>query len=498
MDKNKKTVVIGSGLGGLSAAIYAANAGFEVTLFEKTDTWGGKAGEIKSNGFRFDTGPSLLTMPFVLEDLFNYCGKDINDYLEFVKLDVLNKYFWDDGTTITAWSNLNKLADELYHILGTDTSALLKYLEYSKKIYELTAELFLFKGINQLSTIFSKQALSTLLQINKIDSMRSMHSANSSYFKNPKLIQLFDRYATYNGSNPFKAPATLNIIQHVEYNLGGYSVKGGIRSVSNALYKLAKETGVNFQFDSEVKEITTSYSNITGIRLHDDTWHPFSNVISNSDVKLTYNNLLRDSSGGMAKRYNKIEPSSSALVFYWGINRQFPDLEAHNIFFSNNYKNEFTEIFDHKVCPTEPTVYIYISQKLNNKDAPEGMENWFVMINAPYSNGQNWDEQIVQARKNIVVKIDSILNTSIEENIVYEQILSPIDIERKTCSSGGSLYGISSNNKMAAFLRQPNKSSKYKGLYFTGGSAHPGGGIPLVLLSGKIATDMLKKDYGVK
>ncbi len=496
--EKKKVAIIGGGLGGLSAAIRLASHGFEVDLFEQNKSLGGKANQISQNMFRFDSGPSLLTMPFVLKELFEFAGENIEEHLEIVPLDILCKYFYPDGTIITGFSDLNKFGDELEVKTTDNKSALTNYLNYVKKIYELTSDLFLFNQFLSSKVLFKIKSLQALLQLKNIDPFRTMHQANSKFFKDEKTIQLFDRYATYNGSNPFSAPATLNIIQHVEYNLGGYIVKQGIYSIVETLVNIARKKGVNIFTEHRVEQIITDENKIKCLRIANSQnkfIQDYDVIISNADVNFTYKNLLKDESSKQAKRVAKQEPSSSALVFYWGINGDFPNLDVHNILFSNNYKKEFEYLVTKKIIPDDPTIYIYISSKFKKDDAPQECENWFVMINTPYINNNLSRTNLEELRKNIIHKINSTLGLDISEKIIFEKTMTPFDIERNTSSHRGSIYGISSNKKSAAFLRQRNKSNPYRGLYFCGGSAHPGGGIPLVLLSGKITAELIMKDF---
>ncbi len=489
-----KIGVIGAGLGGLSAAIRLANKGFEVDIYEQNSLPGGKAGEIKEQGFRFDTGPSLLTMPYVIKDLFEECGLNIDDYIKIKRLDIICKYFYSDNTTIVANSKLEKFANEIELKTSDTSTALFKFLNYCNNIYDLAGDLFLTKDPRSLSTYLNSKALKTLLNIKKLDPFRTINEANSSFFKDKKLVQLFNRYATYNGSNPYLAPATLNIIPHVEYNQGSFIPEGGIYSVSKALEKLAVQKGVNIFTNHKVEEIIIDDNEANALRIKNDVKY-YDKIISNVDVNFTFKHLIKSFNSKEAERYTKEEPSFSGLVFYWGINKIFPELETHNILFSDNYKNEFNDLFSNKTIHNDPTVYIYISSKLNAVDAPMGKENWFIMVNAPHIHNQNWDDEISRARFNIIKKINNFLNTNIEQHIEFEKIMSPLDIQNKTGSYLGSIYGISSNNKFAAFMRQSNKSKTVKNLYFCGGSAHPGGGIPLVILSGKIVSDIILKDY---
>ncbi len=497
MVEKSKIAIIGSGLGGLSAAIYLAVKGYDVHVYEQSNKPGGKANELKFFNFRFDTGPSLLTMPFVLKGIFKYAGKNIENYIQIKKLDVLCKYFYPDSTILNAYSDVDKLAKEINSKTIDSKESVKEYLDYSKKIYELTADLFLFNSFSGLSNFANIKALKTLLQFNKIDPFRTMHESNASFFKDAKTIQLFDRYATYNGSSPFKAPATLNVIQHVEYNLGAYIAEDGIYSITKGLHKLAEDLGVKFIFMNRVDKIVTKKNKVVGI-VYGNDFVNYNAVLSNSDVLNTYHNLLDVNPYRESNKYNKVEPSSSALVFYWGVKTQSPELEVHNILFSEDYKKEFDDIFEKKICPEDPTVYIYISSKFKKDDAPEGNENWFVMINTPYDDGQNWDDEVKKSKGIILKKINKILGIDLKDKIVCEKILTPQGIEKKTSSTYGSIYGISSNSKSAAFMRQQNKSKSIDGLYFCGGSAHPGGGIPLVLLSGKIASELINKHHAVQ
>ena len=500
MKRNLKTAVIGAGIGGLTASVKLANNGFDVSVFEKNSYTGGKAGVIRNNGFRFDSGPSLLTMPFILEKLFKDCGENLSDYLTIEKLSILTKYFYQDGTEIIAYSNIEKFADEIDRKTLDNKNDIKRYLNYSGNIYDLTSDLFIFNNIHKPSTFLKYSALKTLINIRKIDTFRSMHEANSSFFKDDKTIQLFDRYATYNGSNPFEAPATLNIIPHVEYNLGGFIVTNGISYIPSVLQKLAEKNGVKFFLNHNVENILMDGSNkVIGLRINSATSGTYSEdfdiVISNTDASYTNKYLLNNSASKKTIKNNFTEPSSSALVFYWGVRGIHNNLEIHNILFSKNYKKEFEDIFDKKVCPDDPTIYIYISSKYKKDDAPDDHENWFVMINTPYIQNQDWNCEIKRSKEIIIKKIETILKINLFDKIVSEDIMSPPDIEKNTNSFMGSIYGISSNSRRAAFYRQPNFSKKFNGLFFCGGSTHPGGGIPLVISSGELTANLIMKKY---
>ncbi len=482
-------IVIGAGISGIAASIRLKLKGYSVTVFEANGYAGGKLSEIENGGFRFDAGPSLFTMPQYIDELFLLAEKKPEDYFKYDKLEEVCRYFYEDGTRIIAWADQNKFAQEIENKTSDKSSSVLNFLKKSGTIYNITNHIFLEKSLHKIKSYLNFETLKSIFRFLKIDPFRTMDEANSNTFRDSKTIRLFNRYATYNGSDPYQAPATLNIIPHLEQNFGAYFPKGGMISITNSLLKLAIDLGVEFRYNCNVEEIISSNKKVTGIQATGE-FYKSDLVISNMDVWFTYKKLLKQelAPSGILNQ----ERSSSALIFYWGINKQFKELDLHNIFFSEDYKAEFEHIWKEKNIYQDPTIYVNISSKYNSSDAPSGCENWFVMINVPSNQGQNWDELIAEAKNNILKKLSANLNEDISELILTENILDPRSIESKTSSYQGSLYGTSSNNRYAAFLRHANFSSKIEGLYFCGGSVHPGGGIPLALLSAKITADLIK------
>ncbi|MDE3253359.1 MAG: FAD-dependent oxidoreductase, partial [Bacteroidota bacterium] len=315
---------------------------------------------------------------------------------------------------------------------------------------------------------------------------------NAGHFTNEKTVQLFNRYATYNGSNPYRAPGMLSLIPHLEHNEGTFYPRGGMISITRALYQLALKKGVQFHFDTPVQRIIESERKVQGVVVN-ETNFPADVVVSNMDVYFTYAHLLDNPN--KAKKLLKQERSSSAFIFYWGMNRSFPELNLHNIFFTRDYKAEFSHLFEKKKIYADPTVYVNITSKCEpGIQAPEGKENWFVMVNAPANTGQDWTENRTRYKEAVIAKLSRILGVDIAACIEVESYLDPVLIESRTASFMGSLYGTSSNARMAAFLRHPNFSRQIQGLYFTGGSVHPGGGIPLCLQGAAIMSDMVAED----
>jgi diapolycopene oxygenase len=487
-------VVIGAGLGGLSAGIALAAQGKKVCILEKNSRAGGKMDEVHLGAYRFDTGPSLMTMKFVLDTLFQSAGKKTEDYLDLIPLPIICRYFYPDGTQVDALPDVERMAAQLPEKLRADQKALLRYMEYSKRIYDLTADLFLFDSIQNPKHLLNPKAWNTLWNIRDIDAFRTVHAANTAFFSTPHLQQLFDRYATYNGSDPYQAPATLNIIPHVEYTLGSWYVKGGIYRITEALIRLAESLNIDIQYDTPVSQIQHDGKQVLGLSTQSGESIACKHVVSNADVVHTFSHLIQGFPK-KTKRLQQAEPSCSGLVFLWAMNRTFPELAHHNILFSADYETEFRQIFKAGTAPTDPTVYISITAKSDPEHAPEGCENWFVLVNMPWiENGKtNTQEEIEGIRQAIFRKAKAMGLGDIEAHIVAEQIISPSDLRDKTLTNKGSIYGLSSNDRNAAFKRQDNIASELKGLYFAGGSAHPGGGMPLALLSGMNAAKWILK-----
>jgi len=482
-----KVGIVGSGIAGLAAAVRMASRGYEVHVYEANSYPGGKLSAFEQEGYRFDAGPSLFTMPQYVDELFRVAGYEKPYPFEYQRLPVVCHYFWEDSTRLKAYADKEKFVREVEEKLQVPGERLEKALADSERKYKVTGRIFLEKSLHRWSTWLNTKVLRAMLAIPGLDLFTSMNAVNRRLLKHPKLVQLFNRFATYNGSNPYKAPGLLNIIPHFEHHIGAYFPKGGMHSITQSIFKLAKNKGVQFHFNHPVTEILVESGKATGLRVGEEVYR-FGRIISNMDVFFTYKRLLPNVRG--PQRVLRQQKSTSALIFYWGVKKTFPELGLHNILFSENYEKEFAEMEAGRLYE-DPTVYVNITQKYEWGDAPEGCENWFTMINVPYDSGQDWDALIELSRRRIKEKLNRILKVDMDQLIECESILEPRSIESKTASHLGALYGTSSNNRMAAFMRHANFTSRIKNLYFCGGSVHPGGGIPLCLLSAKIVDEVM-------
>lgn len=482
-----KIGIVGAGIAGLAAAVRMASAGHEVEVFEANAYPGGKLSEFVQDGYRFDAGPSLFTMPQYVEELFKVAGEEVSRHFRYRRLPILCNYFWEDGTRLSASGDISEFGRDIERTLGVPAERVIRSLEDSRHKYELSGRIFLEKSLHKTETWLNREAWKAMLQIPQFDLFTTMHAVNERNVQHPKLVQLFNRYATYNGSNPYKTPGLLTIIPYFEYGIGAFYPEGGMHSITKAIWQLGQRKGAKYHFEKPVAQIVVENGHAKGL-VAGGTEHRFDRVISNMDAYYTYRKLLPGQAA--PERALRQEKSTSALIFYWGIQRSFPELDLHNIFFSDDYRSEFRELSVGRISD-DPTVYINITSKYTPADAPPGCETWFTMVNVPYNSGQNWDAMIAETRERVLAKLSRILGVPVAPLIATEGLLDPRSIESKTSSHLGALYGTSSNNRLAAFLRHPNFSNRIKGLYFCGGSVHPGGGIPLALLSAKIATDLI-------
>lgn len=487
---NTRVAVVGGGVAGMAAAVRMAVAGYRVDLFEAAPHLGGKLSEHRQGEFRFDCGPSLFTMPELLEELFQLAGRKLEDYLVYERLPLVCRYFYPDQTVVDAWADPKKFAQELALKTGASEQAVDRYLKRAALIYETTTPVFLEASLHDWQQYARREVALGLLRMPLLGTQSTLHRFNTQWLKAPKAVQLFDRFATYNGSDPYRAPATLMQIAHIEHGKGAFYPKGGMIALRNAIEKLLLELGVQIHKNSPVESLLLEGKQVKGIQLQGRSLE-FDKVIFAGDIHQFYKRLLPDSKSKKSEiETNKL--STSALIFQWGMRSTFSQLDLHNIFFSANYEAEFAALKAAKLHQ-DPTIYVYISSKHNPEDSPAGGENWFVMINTPPDSGQNWTEWSQKWRRFLIDKLSKALGVPIENYIVEEHCITPPDIGKNTAATAGSIYGLASNTKWTAFLRHANFSRRYQGLYFVGGSVHPGGGIPLCLLSARIVDQWIQR-----
>jgi phytoene desaturase len=485
-------IVIGAGIGGLSTAIRLAAAGNQVTIYEKNERVGGKMYIAEQDGFRWDTGPSVITMRHVFEDLFAVAGCKLDDYITFLPVDPLTRYFYPDGTQIDATNDVQAMTERIEQIAPGDGRGYQKYLKYAAKIHEVTGPVFIYDKPPSPESFAKVPPWQWL----KADPMRTMSGAINSFVKSDKMRQLLGRFATYVGGSPYDAPATLNVIADVELSGGVWYPQGGIYAIAEGMARLAAELGVEINTNSPVKRIITEDRTVIGVELTNGTQCQAKAVIANADVTAVYAHLLPQEPAiqQRLKTLQGFPPSCSGFVLLLGVDKQFPELAHHNIFFSRDYPAEFDAIFQHGMPPKDPTIYISITSKTDADHAPNGAENWFVLVNAPPVNGRfDWEQHADAYRDRILNKLTKY-GIDVRDHIISEQRITPGNLERMSGAWRGALYGQSPNSRWTAFRRPHNRCPDVQGLYFAGGTTHPGGGVPMVTLSGKVAAELVLED----
>ena len=488
--KNLDVAIIGAGLGGLSAAIHLAAQGLSVEVFEAQNTPGGKAAQVCLDGVWADTGPSVLTMTHTLDDLLKVAGTSLDEAIELVEPCPSFRYDYTDGCIIDVYP---KLEDTLYEIekkLGQKHRVEFEnFLSYSKNIWNASAPHFLYGPAPTWASMI-QLAFRHFSLITKVDPLRSMNKAIFSHVSSPHLRMLLQRYATYNGSDPRVAPATLNCIAHVELALGGFGVQGGIYTIISTLVDCAKKLGVRFHFNTPVQKIILKKKTVRGLILKDGNIIKANNIVANADSAFLKHQLL-------PTQQNTIRiPQPFSMSGWTGIFRAGHSIErvAHTVVFPKNYQQEFSDIFDKNIPPNEPTIYLCAQSTCHHRKGWDDAQPVFVMINTPPEPPQNPSPK--HQWREVQKKVESILINrnwkNKDESFLWTR--TPTELAKQYPGSRGAIYGASSNNRFAAFTRPPNSIPQISGLYLASGSAHPGGGMPLALLSGKASSIALLKE----
>ena len=486
------TVVIGAGLGGLAAAIRLAAAGQRVLVLERNAAVGGKMSEVRASGFRFDTGPSVITMREVLEDLFVTAGQSMHDHLELLPVDPLTRYFFADGSTLDIARSLPDTLAQIARLNERDVAGYQKYLAYAARLYNITAPVFTFGPPPALASLRQVPVADALFAGGQ--ALRSMQAAICAHVQHPHLRQLLGRFATYVGASPYLATALLSVVAHVELNGGVWYPRGGVYAIAAALEGVARKLGVEIRTGAAVTAIELQPHNkrqrVAGVRLASGEVIAARAVIANTDVAGVYAQLLPAAFGARAARLARREVSCSGFIMLLGVAAQHAQLAHHNILFSADYAREFQQLFEQQHPPDDPTVYVAITSKTDAAHAPAGCENWFVLANVPASSAHyNWEEGRARYAELVLARL-ARLGLDVR-TLRFSTIFTPPDLERMSGARRGALYGVSFNNRLAPFVRPRNAAPDVGGLYFAGGTTHPGGGVPLVLLSGKLAAELV-------
>jgi phytoene desaturase len=491
--------IVGGGLGGLAAACTLAARGHEVIVWEKNRWLGGKAAVLRHDGFRFDMGPTILTMPRVLHRIFAEAGRGTADMLDLRRLDPQWRCFFNDGSVLDLSEETGAMAASLAAMAPGTQQGYRQYLTMSARLHEIS-ERFLFwrsvEGVADTLDFSKKIGIDTLMDMMCLRVGSTAASQVRKRVGDRRVAQMLDHFVQLTGSSPFGSPAFLCGLAHMQTNDGVWYPMGGTGAVPSALESLARSLGVEFRTGLEVNRITTKGGRVDGVATDDGDVTPVSAVVSNMDSMRTYHELIGGSVDQAFSRRWKREPACSGVVLYLGLGKAYDHLAHHNFAFSRSPEEEFHCIYDRGRPAPDPTCYIAAPTRTEPGVAPPGGEALYVLVHTPYlRRGHNWPEFLPEYRRVIFDKLARTAGMGdLESRIVFEHVLTPQDIHDRYRVQNGAIYGLASHGRMFGAFKPGNRSRDLPGLYLAGGAAHPGPGMPMVMMSGWIAADALDAD----
>ncbi len=499
----EKTAIIGGGLGGLAAACTLAARGHQVTLFERNSWVGGKAALLEQDGFRFDMGPTILTVPSVLYRIFEEAGKRLEDYLKLIELDPQWRCFFEDGATLDLCKDVPTMGKTLQEFSGDPGAAqsYQEFIDWTNDLHRISENFFFWKSVGGIKDIFSAAGLvdpKLLKDVLKMKMGTSVASSVRSHISDERAAQMIDHFTQYVGSSPDASPAILCGIAHMQTSEGVWYPEGGTRAVPLALEKLASEMGVEFRTNTKVETILHDHNRVLGVQTADGEKLGFDSVVSNCDSVRTFQELIGSAPNNKFLGQRPYEPACSGVVLYLGLEESYDELLHHNFVFSRNPHEEFAAIYDRGIPAPDPTCYVCAPSSTEPGVAPPGGEALYILVHTPYlREGQDWSEMLPGYRQTILDKLKTCAGlTDIEDRIVSESALTPQDINDRYHVLNGAIYGLASHGKFNGAFKPSNRRKELDGLYLCGGAAHPGPGMPMVLMSGWIAADALDADRG--
>ncbi|MGI4955323.1 MAG: phytoene desaturase family protein [Janthinobacterium lividum] len=490
--------VVGAGLAGLASACVLAARGHKVILFDKNDWLGGKAAQLEQDGFRFDMGPTILTVPHVLERVFTEAGRKMSDYLDLRRLDPQWRCFFEDGSVLDLQEDVAKMAAVIADYAPGSEQGYQDFIAMSAKLHEVSEKFFFWKSVEGIADTleFKGMNLATLKDVMSLRMGTSVASQIRKRVPDARVSQMLDHFVQYVGSSPYASPAVLCSIGHMQTDLGVWYPMGGTRAVPQALEKLAGELGVDLRPRTGIARILSEDGRASGVVTEGGETIRLSAVVSNMDSVRTMRELVGGPPARKFARRWKRDPACSGVVLYLGLNKGYDHLAHHDFVFSADPKVEFDWIYGKGEPAPDPTCYIAATARTEPGVAPPGGEALYVLVHTPYLRPHHdWSKMFPAYRQVILDKLKRCAGMpDIEERIVFEHHLTPQDIHERYNVLNGAIYGLASHGKVNGAFKPGNRSRDLKGLYMAGGAAHPGPGMPMVLMSGWIAADSLCQD----
>lgn len=492
-ENGKRVVVIGAGLGGMSAAIMLAHKGFAVTVLEKNQHVGGKLNQLQVSGFSFDLGPSIFTLPHIFRPIFEGDGKRLEDYISLTRLDLQWRNFFEDGTVIDLWEDPEKMRTELARFGPHVCDEYTNFLKYSRRQYEIVERGYLNEG---LDTFREFMHFYGWREARDLDYMRSMSGSIYKRLRNQYLREIFEYFIKYVGSSALDSPAFMNLMPNIQMQYGMWYVSGGLFELARAFRKRLEETGVDVRLGYEVVQIDRDNTRVTGVQAKDACGSVSTvqadYVVSNMEVIPAMKKLL-DAPAGLMKKLKRFEPACSGIVVHLGLDRVYPQLAHHNFFYSSDLHAHFRRVFRAKRLPDDPTLYVVAPTRTDPSQAPEGCDNIKILPHIPAIDEQKpyTCEEYYALKEVCIDKLERMGLKDIRKHIIVEDFWTPLDIEARYASNRGSIYGVVCDRRSNFAFKAPKQSSQYRNLFFVGGSVNPGAGMPMVTLSGQHVARMI-------
>ncbi len=487
--KTKSVIVIGAGIGGITAATHLAKRGLHVTVLEKNSHPGGRCDRFSREGHHFDTGPTLLLLPLLYEAEFRALGTSMSERLDLQRVDPTYHLVFDNGSQLALTSDMKSLQEQLESIQPGSFQGLLRYLQEGDRHYQLSMDKLVNRDFRKASDFFSFQNLSLLFRLKPlINHYRNM----SAYFDDPRLKAAFTFQDVYMGLSPFEAPATFSLMPYTELAHGVWYPKGGMYSVVETLTNLAREAGVEFIFDSAVERIDTNSTHARGVRLADGPHLDADVVLANADLPYVYQNLLPQD--GMVKALSRKRFSCSVISFFWGVDKTYEALGPHTLFLADDYRENFQRIIRDLGLPANPSLYVHAPARLDPSMSPRGQDTLTAIVPVGHlsENGeQNWGELRDEAREHVFRRLRTLGMTDFKSHIKFEETYTPLSWRKRYNLMKGSTHGLSHTLTQLAYFRPSNRHPRYQNLYFVGASTHPGTGMPTAMVSGRLVAERM-------
>jgi diapolycopene oxygenase len=492
-ERNKRVIVIGAGLGGMSAAIMLARRGFQVTMLEKNAQVGGKLNQLQTKGFSFDLGPSIFTLPEIFRPIFEGDGKRLEDYITLQRVDPQWRNFFEDGVVVDLWEDRERMRTELERFGPQVFGEYKDFLDYSRRQYEILERGYLRHGLDTLIQFFRFYGWK---EARDLDYLHSMSGSIYKRLSNRYLRDVFEYFIKYVGSSALDSPAFMNMMPTIQMDFGLWYVAGGLYQLGHAFRRRLQETGVTLCLEHEVQRIDYSGSTATGVQVrnsHGDFRTLAADyVVSNLEVIPAMQRLLH-SPASIMKKLRRFEPSCSGIILHLGLDRVYPQLAHHNFFYSDNLHEHFRRVFRDKKLPDDPTIYVVAPTRTDPSQAPPGCDNIKILPHIPSINDRNsyTREDYVALKELCLDKLERMGLTDLRQHIVVEDFWTPFDIENRYASNQGSIYGVVCDRRSNFAFKAPKQSRQFHNLFFVGGSVNPGAGMPMVTLGGQHVARMI-------